>query len=484
MKKFTLLCFLVLPAISFAQIYFGSTVAASQGGSVNATAENWEAIEVNPANLGWASNHTFSFSIANVGVNFADNGLNLASNSVISELKHVGSQDSITPTERTQMYNAVTAPGGLNISSTVTWAAFSFTIPKIGGFGISLTDKVYAHVQLSNNAARLLDDLSGVKDSATLVAAAIKDSALLKQTSAQIADGTNAGGYHYRELNIDFGRKLFTIPTHNTGRGGASFENSEFLDTARNAYLKYNNIEVFGGIGFKPIWGLGSYSSVVTGGENVEEGTYVYSNPNYGQNIASNIFTANGRGFGVDLGLSATFKDWTAGVSVTDIGKITWQNNSFQPLVLKFPPLDSINYLFNNNGKLFNYFVSHNESNTGGAPNYTTQLPTQFRAGLSYKLTRLVTVSSDYVAPLNTVQGNLLNPYYAVGANINVFRWVGVGVGYATEKGFGNLMPVGFFINVFYGFEVYAGTNDLIAYIGNSNGHVLSGSAGIKIFGF
>jgi hypothetical protein len=81
------------------------------------------------------------------------------------------------------------------------------------------------------------------------------------------------------------------------------------------------------------------------------------------------------------------------------------------------------------------------------------------------------------------VQGNLLNPYYSIGANINIFRWIGFGVGYATEKDFGNLVPVGLFVNVLYGFEVYVGTNDALAYL-NPNGHVLSGSAGIKIFGF
>jgi hypothetical protein len=484
MKKYTFLAFLILllPGISYAQIYFGSTVAASLGGSINASAKNWEAIEVNPSNLGWSDNHTFSFSIANVGLNFADNGLNLASSSVITELKHVDTQSVITPTERTQMYNAVTAPGGLNISSTINWASFSFTIPKIGGFAFSLTDKIYSHIQLSNNAARLLDDLSAVKDTNQLKALALQDAALLAQNSAQIADGTNAGGYHYREITINYGRRLFSIPTHTTGTGGASFENSEFLDTSKTANVINNPIQIFGGIAFKPIWGLGSYSSVVTGGENIEEGTYVY-NSNYMQNLFSDMFHANGRGYGVDLGLSATFKKWTVGFSATDIGQITWHNNSFQPLAIRFPPIDSITSILANNGKLFNYFVRHNASNTGGAPDYTTQLPTQFRAGISYKFSKLLTFSSDYVAPLNNVQGNLLNPYYSIGANINIFRWIGFGVGYATEKDFGNLVPVGLFVNVLYGFEVYVGTNDALAYL-NPNGHVLSGSAGIKIFGF
>lgn len=478
MKRITVLVFLIFPVISFAQIYFGSPIAASNDGSVTATAKNWEAIEINPANLGWSDNHTFSFSIANVALNFADNGVTL------NQIENLNIGDSITPQQRQEIYNAVTAPGGLNVSATINWAAFSFTIPKVGGFAISLTDKLYAHAELSPNAARIMTDLIGVKDSVQLQQTINKDSNLLKETPAQILDGSNAGGYQYRELNIDFGRKLLTIETHSVAKGGASFENSEFFDTTKTSHVEDNPIVIYGGIGFKPIWGLGSFNSVISGGENTQEGSYVYGNTNYLQNIYSNILTANGRGYGVDLGLSATYKKWALGVSAIDLGQITWQNNSFQPFPAKFPPGDSLYDDFQNNAKILNYFIDHNASNTGGQPNYTTQLPSQFRTGISYKVGRLLTLSSDFVAPLNNVEGNLLSPYYAVGAHFDLFRIVGLGIGYATEKGFGNLLPMGIFINVFYGFEVYVGTNDAFAYISNSTGHVLSGEAGIKLLGF
>ena len=230
MKKFTFLVILVtfIPAISFAQIYFGSPIAASNGGSVTATALNWETIDINPANLGRPENHTFSLSIMNVALNFQDNGLNLASKGIISEIKGLGSQDSITPLQRMQMYNAVTAPGGLNTSTTINWVSFSFTLPHIGGFGVALTDRIFAHAQVNQNAAKLITDFVDVKDSATLVQLAHKDSSLLAKSPAQLLDGTNAGGYHYRELDIDYARKILTINIHSKGTGEASFENSEY----------------------------------------------------------------------------------------------------------------------------------------------------------------------------------------------------------------------------------------------------------------
>jgi len=493
MKKFTFLFFLIIPAISFAQIYFGSPIAASNGGSVTASALNWETIEINPANLGRPENHTFSLSVMNVALNFQDNGLNLTNKNVISELKGIGKQDSITPTERTQMYNAVTAPGGLNTSATINWVAFSFTLPKIGGFGISLTDKIYAHAQVNPNAAKLITDFAGRKldtkqDSAEFQSLLQADAPLLSESPAQLLDGTNTGGYHYRELNIDYGRKLLTINIPSKGTGDASFEGSEYLNyNSQKADNNSNPLIIYGGIGVKPIWGLGSYSSTISGTNsalNTEQGTYVYSDNNYTSDILSNVFTANGRGYGVDLGLTATYKKWAFAVSATDLGKITWQNNSFNPYTLHLPPTDSFPILFNNNEKILNYFLNHNPSNTGGAPNYTTELPSQFRTGISYRVGKILTLSSDFVAPLNNVQGNLINPYIAVGAHFDFFRYFGVGIGYATEKDFGNLLPLGIYINILFGIEIYVATNDAFAYINNQTGHVLSGEAGVKLLGF
>jgi Family of unknown function (DUF5723) len=491
MKKFTFLVLGItfLPAISFAQIYFGSPIAASNGGSVTATALNWETIDINPANLGRPQNHTFSLSIMNVALNFQDNGLNLASKGIIPEIKGLGSQDSITPQQRQQMYDAVTKPGGLNTSTTVNWVAFSFTLPHIGGFGIALTDRMFAHAQVNPSAAKLITDFVGVKDSSTLVRLAHQDSALFTKSPAQLLDGTNAGGYHYRELDIDYARKILTINIHNKGTGDASFENSEYFNYAtQKAESKTTPLIIYGGIGIKPIWGLGSYSSTLSGVSdliNSEEGSYVYSDPDYTKNLFSDIFKANGRGFGTDLGLTATYKKWALAVSANDIGKITWHNNSFGPYVVNFPPLDSIPILFKNNADILKRFYHQPSSdNTGGFPDYTTELPTQFRAGLSYQVGKILTLSSDFVAPLNNVQGNLLAPYYAVGAHFDFWRYFGVGIGYATEKGFGNLLPMGIYLNILFGVEIYVGTNDAFAYINNQTGHVLSAEFGVKILGF
>ncbi len=474
MKKITFLVFLISPAISFAQIDFGGPTASARGGAVTATAQDWEAIEINPANLGWSTNHGFSLSIANVGVNVEDQAV------TIHEVRTT-QFDSLTPLQRQQAYNAMTTPGGLNVAVSANFFSFSIHTKKWGGLAISLTDKAYAHAYFSPNTAKIITDLVDIKDSASLIKAILKDTSLLKETPAQLLDGTTMGGYHYRELNIDYGHKLLTINVRSTGKGGASYQNSEYLDYRNKTSDTVSNpIEIYGGFALKPIWGLGQFSSIFTGEQNVEEGTYVYGNSGYTKNILANIFTANGRGLGVDLGLSASYKNWKLGASVIDIGKINWQNIDFVPYPLTFPTsTDSLRKYTQGNAKILDYFFQQSPG-----PNYTTELPTKFRLGISYRLTKGIQFASDFVAPLNSVPGNLLSPYVSLGAQINVFHYIELNIGIATEKGFSYVIPMGVFVNFIGGLDFYVGTNDAVAYLNNGSGHVLSAAAGIRVFGF
>ncbi len=463
MKKITFLAFLISPIISFAQIDFGGPTATARGGSVTATAKDWEAIGINPANLGWSDNHTFSLSVANIGINIQDQAL------TIGEVRHT-QFDSLTPEQRQQAYDAMTTPGGLNAAVSANFFSFSVHSKKWGGLAISLTDHAYAHAYFSPNSAKIITDLIDIKDSATLIKAIRKDSTLLSKTPAELLDGTNMGGYHYRELNIDYGHKLLTINVRSTSKGGASFQNSDYLDnTSKTSDTVSNPIEIFGGFGIKPIWGLGQFSSIFVGSQNIEEGTDVYGNPNYTSNILSNAFTANGRGFGVDLGLNASYKKWKLGVSVINLGSIKWHNIDFNNKLLTFPTNDSLRKLTEGNAKILDYFF-----NQSPGPDYTTQLPSKFRMGVSYQLSKGIVFASDFVAPLNTVPGNLLNPYVSVGAQVNVFHYIELNVGLATEKGFGTVVPLGVFVNFIGGFDFYVGTNDATAYLNNESGHVLS----------
>jgi len=463
-----------------AQIAFGSPSAAAMGGAVTATVKDWEAIEINPANLGWSSNHTLSMSIANVGVNIQDNALSLTKLKQLQPaLDSMNGHGIIPPAQRQQMIDAMSAPGGINLTASITWAAISFSIPKIGGFAVNLTDELFVHAQLGQNAAKVITDLWD-NDSTGIAALLKQDPDLFTNNPTTLLSGSSAGGYHYRELNIDYGRKLLSINVHGHGTGGASFENSEYLGAkSKTSDTISSPLVIYGGFGVKPIWGLGDYNGNIVGTQNTEEGTYVYANPNYTNNMLGKVFMANGRGFGVDLGLSASYKKWKLGMSAIDLGKITWQNNTFLNTTVIFPAVDTLYNIIQKNSKAFNYFTRR-----GNGPNYTTQLPSKFRTGVSYQMSKGILLSGDLVAPLNSVEGNLQHPYVAVGAHINLFNLMNVSIGYAGEKEFPNVVPAGVFVALMGGFEVFVATDDLLAYLNQNDGRVISAEAGIKLFGF
>jgi hypothetical protein len=488
--------------MSFAQVDFGSPASAARGGATTASSKDWEAIEINPANLGHSDNKVFSLTIMNVGVNFQDK--DLAASQVTGHITNFNLKDSANLQE---LKNWVTAPGGFNFSTTVNWLAFSLCIPKLGGLGISLTDEAYFHTQLTPTFADILFNginapefnrfrsLEGIKsiDSLESAISRIPGDETYLQTLSQQFNGSNAGGYHYRELNIDYGHKLYSLAIHSGVKGGASFENSEYINPkVKTSDTVTNYLDIFGGFGFKPIWGFADLDATAADGVLTSNDALVN---NYPKNIyqlhgLGSLFNNTGHGYGIDLGLSATYKKWKLGFSVIDLGKITWQNNqlittnALTPNELNTALLEIIQ---DTNGGL-NETKAENQIlkdfvNTGHGPDYTTDLPSKFRSGISYQVSHGILLSSDFVVPLNKVSGNLINPYWSVGAQIHFFNILDFSVGYVTEKSIGNFIPVGIFLSTVGSTQLFIATNDITAYLSNSTGHEVSLAFGIRVFG-
>ncbi|HVA99575.1 MAG TPA: hypothetical protein VNG53_11830, partial [Bacteroidia bacterium] len=81
--KFGKITFFVLSLFAFqtlkAQVDLAVPTAVSKGGAATAILKNWEAIGINPANLGWKSNYKFSLCLLNAGVNLQSKALDFNS---------------------------------------------------------------------------------------------------------------------------------------------------------------------------------------------------------------------------------------------------------------------------------------------------------------------------------------------------------------------------------------------------------------------
>lgn len=444
-----------------AQIDLGVPSATGKGGVSTALLQNWEVIGINPANLGWGTNYKFSVGVMNFGFTAQSRALDFPS------LRKAFTNPSaqFTLQQKQEFANLFSTPDGLNMQMHVNWIAASIAFPKFGGLAVNLRDRAFAHVGLSKNGADIL--FNGVNS------APYQDSSILSQNISSVLDGTNASLLHYRELNLAYGRRILKMGTEDADGVPA--------------------VQLFAGAGVKYIWGLGNMDVDVKDGKLDGHASFVESyNVNYGnlQNFTPQstplLFDAVGSGIGVDAGASLILNNrFRFGVSVTDIGSITWGNNVLLTSDTLMPALDSTSTGLNSwqlGSQSGNLFGQNGILNVAPGPDYTTALPARLRFGYSMRIGKRIDFGADLVVPLNKELYNLGQPYLAVGGEINLFGTAKLSLGFSGNNELGWSVPVGFTIGTFGIFEVYVATGDVLSYFTKTDNPHLSVAVGVLRF--
>jgi hypothetical protein len=478
MKNIALGCILFLSGTitTWGQIDLCLPVASAQGGAINAQAKDWEAIGINPANLGWESNHKFSITILNVGISAESSALDFQT--LKTALTHPG--DTFSTAQKQHFAQVLSNSNGLNLYGDVNWLAFSFHFPKVGGFAVNLRDRVTAHLTLSPTAADII--FNGLNS------AAYQDPNIYNEKISHILDGTNFGYYHYRELNLDYGRKLFKIG----GGGGASLSSFDVRSNGNKgvADTSDNALEVYGGVGVKYLWGIANvFAEAVNGTIDAHSAVSSSYGINYG-NIpdftptnVGNLFNNTGHGYALDVGLSAVYKKWKFAVSATDLGSILWQHNTLTAVDTNMPKLDPNNYGIASWADLGNFAFSNNSIlNFRGGPDYSLALPAKLRTGISYQVIKQLALAADMVLPLNTVVGNLQNPYFALAGKFDIVKGISISTGIAGSQSYGIEVPLGLTMGLKNILQFYIGTADLVTYFGRQNNPNISVAFGLLRF--
>src|SRR6185312_1201351 len=145
----------------------------------------------------------------------------------------------------------------------------------------------------------------------------------------------------------------------------------------------------------------------------------------------SGLFNNTGTGYAFDIGISAAYKKWKFAVAVTDFGSIFWKNNLLTAVDTNMPKLAVTNTGISSwSGSGLDFvFANSNFMNYRPGPDYTVALPAKLRNGISYVLSKRVTLSADVVLPVNTVTGNLEAPYYAAAGQVNIYKTLYVSTG-------------------------------------------------------
>jgi len=457
MKKNILLYVAVLlfPLGMQAQINFVSSPVTARGGANNALATNWEAIGVNPSNLGWSSNNDFTASLLNVGFSAQADQLTIP---------NIG---KMTSGDTNLLKQVAASPGGVNIYASIIWAAFSFKVPVVGTFALSLDDKAYGNISPSPGFLNVSDFQTAYAGIASTVLtpqtaqAASKnvsvtkgaDSALDLNNLFSSYNGSKVSFYEYRELSLSYGREMFKL-----GKGG------DPDDSVNN----YNAFKFYGGVGIKYIMGIANLIGEFNNGTITADYAAVPSNQEF------SLFPsgAPGQGYSVDLGVSMAYQNWKFALSVTDLGSISWKGTH-----ATLSDTAVVNRILRDK-------LDSNSSNTNissaiqtSSESYTTQLPSKLRLGASYMLNIYFTFASDIIVPLNDAPGNLTDPYYSIATRITPVKMLTFDLGLATCKGYGLAIPFGFTVG--HRVQFYLGINDVLSLAGKTKQDDLSAAVGL-----
>jgi len=450
MRKVIFLTIALIPTTAiYAQLEQSSFSATGRGGTATSFVTDYQALGINPANLGFQTDHAFSLGLAEIGYGFYSDAL------VRDDVRAIlfNNEDSITQ-EESQLLAQSFLDEGLKFDIDIMAFGFSLRIPKAGTFAFSITGSASYSTKFGGEAANIIFegyDYAGYFDTV-------------------IITPTEIYGIAYEPLSLSelFGDSEFLLninTSFNAGYGLKLFGSEE-------------TISGYAGIGFKYILGY-AYLDMRTDGSTVTGlsalGLDILE---LQEGVTSSSLTTSaaepvGLGTGWDFGFSLKVRDvLTASIAVTDIGKMKYTANVLQindfvldtvafSGVTTTDPIDLISEMLNEE-ELIEY---------SALTEFEVNLPTNLRLGASLKLNDFVDVGLDAVFPMNDVSGAFENPVIGAGAQFKLLKVIKLSAGVSAGGGYAYNIPAGIGLD-FKIWELGFATRDISTWFGEASPYV------------
>ena len=421
---------LALPATTLAQNELSNFSATGRGGVINTFASDYQAVGINPANLGRNPNFRVAFTIGEVGAGIGSQSL---SKTTFKHILYDGSK-SIGPAEKATLVDQFSGNNVLNVNIDTNLFGLAVTLPNgLGGIAFSSRQRVAGHLALNRNAADII--INGQN------AAVVRQFYPTPNTSgaptptnpnapliSTVLDGTSIQVAVTNEFNVAYGVQVLDI----TG------------------------FKLSAGAGYRYIQGIGIADIRATSG-NLTAYTSLSPifNVNYGSLAASPTFNYEsgtglnpvGSGNGFDLGLAAEVgKIVRLGASVTDLGTMTWTGNVLEASDQKLQQTSSTGVQTYN---VFDEIVKQFDTDKQNLFTYTTakerkaDLPAKLRLGGGVRISKFFEAGLDVTMPLNKVAGNLTTTFLGVGVDYRPLSWLKLSSGFTGGAGYGKSLPLG-----------------------------------------
>ncbi|WP_022822455.1 DUF5723 family protein [Hymenobacter norwichensis] len=440
-----------------AQNELSNFTATGRGGVATTFATDYQAIGINPANLGRVGGARFAFTIGEFGVGVGSQSLTR------DQLRKFvySTNDALSAADKQELARAFTSDNALNLNGDVTTLALAMQIPALGGFAVSNRLRTAGHVELNKNAAELLF----LGQNAPIYASA---SATNIPLVSEALDGTQMQFSALNEFNIAWGKRLVDLPLFqlSAGAGYRYIQGIGILDVR----VKPGDLRAYSSL--SPVFDI-DYGNLV-------------NNPGFNFRARTNGLQPVGTGHGFDLGVAIEAgKALRLGLAVTDLGNMRWEGNLLTANDQKLKRLKSEGV------GTYNFFKEAAEifaSGTDSLFQYQTgqerraNLPTKLRAGAGLRISEFFEAGLDVTLPLNEVAGNLTSPFVGAGVDYKPLSWLRLSSGVTGGAGYGVSVPLGLTIVT----SVYEGgisTRDVTGLLTDKNPYV-SVAAGFLRFKF
>jgi hypothetical protein len=289
------------------------------------------------------------------------------------------------------------------------------------------------------------------------------------QTYAQILDGTRISSSWFREYNFSYGRQI--VSTYNfslyAGIGIKYIAGMVYIDLlAENNQLTRKNISV------SPSFGL-SFGDA----NNPAAQAPSFQNP---QNIPLwqqlLIPKPIGNGYGLDIGITMQIKrNFYLSAALNNYGKITWDGNVYEVTngkLVEFAGSGFNNYnLLGADQGALQFAGDKSPLKWNGVSAINIDLPSTIRLGASYEYYRTIHAGIDIIIPRNNIAGNLETTFVGLGIDyrpLKLFK-ISTGLNGGGNNGSKISFPFGFTYIARKGFyEAGIATGDLTTYVADT----------------
>ena len=448
--------------------------ATGRAGVATTFVTDYQTIGINPANLGMGPE--FEFTHFNLGISelaFSIYSRALSKKELWQSITDFDSETFTYQQKKEAARAFKDAPLAINVD--VTPLAFSVYYPEVGGFAVSIRERVQWFSTFNELTSDILflgrnsiyfDFLDYCADSLCFSVLTIPNNPSVPDTIrekvfrgfvdplnpdkpklfSEIMDGSKLQMAWFREYNFSYGIQLIKSYTE-TSR--AKYATTSFATSA--------NISLYAGIGLKYIQGFGLIDISAEDGEleafsaitpriDINYGDAGAKNPSSVEQDTNKFFPHPvGQGFGIDFGLNLRYREkLTVGFAITNIGAITWDGNVYTAedtflIDMESKGFDSYN-IFAEAEK-----ISGKNGIFGwkGLEKKKVKLPTLIRAGVSYKIEEIAEIGLDMVISANKEAGSYEKAIFSIGGDLNPTRWLRLSTGFTFGGNYGFNIPIG-----------------------------------------